>query len=696
MPGRVIPGDFQADQYQNIWSLWWVKHSLIDHPANPFFTPFVFYPDGSPLYLHALDLLGGLLALPVTLLAGPIAAFSLLCILSLALTGLAAMVLGYTLSGSRFGGLVAGYALTFGVIHFNYVGLGQLEFVSLWPLLFYLSGLSRLLYRLPASFEPSDFGRQLWQARWTLVGTVASLLAGAFVTLYYVAYAALFSLFLLIFRLVQLRRLGLMAIVVSRVGLVWLAFSGLFGPFALKVLAEKRAGQTDLSAPYQVVIDQSVAVHSYFSQFSGNTMLGQLLGLPRSAPLNVSHYLGFSFVILALVGLILGRGRLWPWLLSAVIFASLSYGPAIRWQDEPEPPAIAPQSFMPWNWLHGTPLLSLTNNPMRFELLVAIGLSVLVACGVGELVRRWRGSLSVRWVGGLLLAGLVLESAGLPLTTPISVPPEVSVVQDDCARIKCGEAAVLDLPFSKDHYLADADMMLWGALRQKPLLGGYLSRRISDPYDPESSPFRLFRQLTPLQDIFSPGPNDSVLQILNYYNIRYLTVSPPEYGRIYSEDILTLNAFLEKSLGQTARIYDTPTLQVYRVPPLKPDQTHPFVIVGDGWYKAEAEQLPKRWARRVATFDVYAFGPGETQLSLEATAFGQTRAVNLSVNGQALGRVDVPAGRWQPFDFKLPLRAGQNTVGLEPIDPPQSPAALDPSSKDTRFISIAVRQVRVF
>ena len=691
-PGRTIPGDFQADQYQNIWSLWWLKHSLLDHPTNPFFTNYLFYPTGSPLYLHALNPLGGLLMLPVTLLGGPIAAFSILCISGLALTGLAATALCRVVSGSRLGGLVAGYALAFSVIHFNYVGLGQLEFVALWPLLFYLTGLAWLMYRWPS--VPGRW-RQLKAARWVLAGTILSLVAAVSTTLYYGAFAALFTALLGLFRLLQERRLALL----GRVGLVWLIFGSLFAPFALKVLEEQRSGDHDLSVPYPVLLDQSVAPHSFLSQFSGNTLLGQLLGLPRSLPLNISHYLGFSLLLLAIGGLWAGRGRLWPWLASGLFFASLSFGPSLRWQAEPNPPQIPPQPFMPWNWFHKLPLFSLTNNPMRFELLFLIAIAVLAACGVAEISRRWASSGLVRGAGGLLLVGLVLESAGLPLTRPVEVPPQVSVVQADCQRVGCGEAAVLDLPFSKDHYLRDANLMLWGALRQQPIMGGYLSRREADPYDPENSPFRLFRQLTPLNDIFSPDGDDAALQILNYYNIRYITVNPHEYQRIYTDDETgdgsALREFLERFLGHTALIYTTPTLQIYRVPTLSAGQSHPFVVVGDGWYKTEAEQPPKRWNRRVSDFDIYTFEPGSQTLSFEATAFAQPRTMRVTLNGQLIGQTIVPAGQWQTFSFKLPLTAGDNNLQIESVEAPQSPAALDPASKDTRPLSLALRQVKV-
>ena len=200
---RTIPGFFPSDQDQNIWSLWWLKRSLLDLHTNPFFTGYLFYPYGTSLYLHSLDPLNGLLALPWSILGGPIAAFNSSVLLGLTLTGVAATALGNLVSGNRWAGPVAGYIITFGQVHFSFVKLGQVEFINLWPLLVYLICLLKLT---PPLVDPPETRFLPPPKRWWVAGTVAALLVATFTTLYYAAFAAVLTALYLLFRGLQERK----------------------------------------------------------------------------------------------------------------------------------------------------------------------------------------------------------------------------------------------------------------------------------------------------------------------------------------------------------------------------------------------------------------------------------------------------------------------------------------------------------
>jgi hypothetical protein len=67
-----------VDAYQNAWNLWWIA-SAITSLQNPFFSPLLFYPDGVDLFWQPIGFSQGILALPVTLTLGPIAAMTGSC-----------------------------------------------------------------------------------------------------------------------------------------------------------------------------------------------------------------------------------------------------------------------------------------------------------------------------------------------------------------------------------------------------------------------------------------------------------------------------------------------------------------------------------------------------------------------------------------------------------------------------------------
>lgn len=73
---EAVPDGAFKDRYQNLWNFWWVERA-VTHFHNPLYTDMIFYPyysGGSfpemPLALYTLQVLNGLLMLPLTLKIG--------------------------------------------------------------------------------------------------------------------------------------------------------------------------------------------------------------------------------------------------------------------------------------------------------------------------------------------------------------------------------------------------------------------------------------------------------------------------------------------------------------------------------------------------------------------------------------------------------------------------------------------------
>jgi hypothetical protein len=704
---RVIPGRAD-DQYQNIWSLWWLKRSLLDLRTDPFFTGYLFYPYGTTLYLHALAPLLGLITLPWTILAGPVASYNAAAILGLTFTGVTGAALGKNVSRSRWGGLAAGYVITFSPIHFSYVSLGQLEFLKLWPFLLYLTFLVKLANYPAEQAEITSTSPPRIGPNWLVAGAAASLVLGALVTLYYAAYAALFTVLYLVLRGLREWRWQWWRPMLGRVAVAWLFFNLCFGYFSWQVWQAEHSGEVKIPAKPLTIINESVTVHGYFTDFDGNISLGNLLGLARTAPLNRVHYIGFGVLLLAVSGLLVGRKlglrQSWHWLVMALFFACASFGPTVR-TDPHVNPAIGPvEPWLPWNWIQQIPLLNITHSPTRMALLALICVALLVAQGAGYFARWVRGLhhpayKALGWFMALALAvWLALEGPAWPaVSRTIETPPQVSVIENDCARINCGAAAVLDLPFTQSNYTKDADLMLYSALREKPVMGGYLSREVLNPYLEETSPFHVFiKPGEAAEDIFRPVPRQSVVTLLNVYNIRYITVDQNEFSRTYALDPSQVSNYLLGLLGQDSRLYSANGLEVYRVPFSNPANQPPLIVPTDGWRGLEKETPPKRWMGSRASLVVYSFQQQTTSLSFEAVAFHTVRHLAVTLNGQPVGTLEIKPDGMASYQLpNLTLRSGENLLILDPIEEPESPAALGPNSKDTRLLSIALRQVKL-
>ena len=81
-----LPGCACGDPEQQTWFLAWTSHALT-HGLNPFFTQYLNAPRGANLAIDTAMPLLGVLGMPITLLAGPVAAFNLLLKLGLAASG---------------------------------------------------------------------------------------------------------------------------------------------------------------------------------------------------------------------------------------------------------------------------------------------------------------------------------------------------------------------------------------------------------------------------------------------------------------------------------------------------------------------------------------------------------------------------------------------------------------------------------
>jgi hypothetical protein len=118
--------------------------------------------------------------------------------------------------------------------------------------------------------------------------------------------------------------------------------------------------------------------------------------------------------------------------------------------------------------------------------------------------------------------------------------------------------------------------------------------------------------------------------------------------------------------------------------------------VSSGWRGLETENPPKRWIGNNATITIYSFEDTKVDLTFDAVAFAKVRHMTATFNGQALPDVEVTSTGWQNYKVQgLKLKKGENKLYFDPIEPAQSPTEFDPNSKDTRNLSIAMRQVKL-
>jgi hypothetical protein len=93
-----VPGD-GIDDPSLAWNLWWVKHTLVDLPQNPFIAAWQFWPIGINLAFYTLTVLNGMLGVPLVSAFGVIPAYNLLLLSSFVLGGFGACLLALDFVG---------------------------------------------------------------------------------------------------------------------------------------------------------------------------------------------------------------------------------------------------------------------------------------------------------------------------------------------------------------------------------------------------------------------------------------------------------------------------------------------------------------------------------------------------------------------------------------------------------------------
>ena len=138
-PGRPQLDQLSTDPNFYVWSLRWWPYAVA-HGLNPLYSTLIGAPAGYDLaWVTSIPPLG-LLAFPVTELAGPVVTFNLLVIVAIPLSGWAAFVVCRRLTGRFWASLAGGAVYGFSAYEINHIFSGQLNlaFAALPPLMAYL------------------------------------------------------------------------------------------------------------------------------------------------------------------------------------------------------------------------------------------------------------------------------------------------------------------------------------------------------------------------------------------------------------------------------------------------------------------------------------------------------------------------------------------------------------------------------
>jgi hypothetical protein len=678
MNTRLIGFD-GGDTYQNLWNLWWVKHSVLSF-ANPYTTNFIFYPIGADLYVHSLSPVAGLFSIPFQLTLGLIFSYNLLVILSFVLAGYGAYKLANYVTADKKASFFAGLVFGFSAYHFARAW-GHLNLVSIQWIPFYI------LFLLKMRKEPSM--KNVFLAMFFLT------LSAFWADFHYAVFLGLFTFLLLIYDVLfnrkQIRKF------LIRLGIMFAVFLGLLallvGPLFYGMLTGKYSyawpspsGTVSLSADLLgFFIPSNLNIFGKYAQ--GTISPFSLAGIESVV------YIGYTVLALAFFAAF----KLWKkakvWLVSTFVFLILSLGPVLN--------VFGRNVFTSFNvniplpgllWFSYLPI---PRAPSRFIVMAMLCLAILAAMALTN-INTWFAKLKPGKTMGylfliLLSVAFLAEVNMMPF--PVVEKTSVPAFYSDLAKMN-GTFGVLDLPQTYD---ANNRYMYYGTVSEKPLVGGSISRV------PPSG--LIFLQDFPVTgqmdyaekgglpanwtDILYQEVNETNRNSFHYFNAKYV---------ILHKDMISGDAFWQMKIYLTG-LLGQPVFADERIFAFSTNAAQlgsSFAFLKNGWWDLENwNGLSTRWMNGKGSIGFVSQSSQYYDLSFFAFTSVESKNLKVFLNGVEVGGFKVSVNTFSPITLNgLHFREGLNELVFY-SEQSFVPAHVFANNTDTRDFSIAFQNVSI-
>ncbi len=376
-----------ADESIPTWGFAWFPYA-IEHGLNPFYSHLVYQPTGYDVALATVIPGGALLLAPVTLTAGPLAAFNLAVTLSPALAAFFAFLLCRRLVGRFWPALLGGWLFGFS----TYV-LGQMTTHLHMALVFPVPALVHLVLRRLAGEIPAR--------RFVLATAGALLLQLSFAAETFASLTVFGAIALVVaYGFADPRLRGEIRALVPRLGLAYALTAVIAAPYLLYAL---RSGGLPLLPTRDDHFSNALlafVVPSMLARLGGHAFLSTSRYFSAGFAED-GAYLGLPLIAMALLALLRDRGRVGTRVagVMALLTAVCSLGGYLHVQRATSIP-------MPWWPFTHLPILG-QMIPARFAVYTSLAVAVLAA--------QWLASARVTfaaWALGLLAVASLWPAVG--------------------------------------------------------------------------------------------------------------------------------------------------------------------------------------------------------------------------------------------------------------------------------------------
>lgn len=476
-----------GDMQQNVWNLWWFKKAVCELGVHPWWTDWLFHPDGVTLIAQTMSPFNGLLGIPLSAFLDQIQVYNAIVAFGFVASGCTCFLLARHVTGHYAASLFAGAAFTFCNYHFAHAE-GHLQLVSMeWLPLFLLLWIRLLERPGPARALLAAFGLFL-VLLCDYYYTFYSVLGGALLFGYAVATGR--------------RQLLLWGKGLGSLSLFALVALLLCGPFAVALVqAEARDPFVGAHDPFEFNMDLAAPFipggHWRFAHLTEG-FWSQLPGNIHES----SVYLGWTVLLPALVGaLVLRRQRPWlgAWSLLWVFFFALSLGPRLMVFGRTFTEVPMPYAFLE----RFIPPLRMSGCPVRMAVMIALATAMLAAYALPLVCKH---ALRTRSAVAVFLGLFALELWPSRQSTHRDPVPEFVPV---LASLPAGAAHVTGVYYTH--------LLYFQTMFEKPLPWGYVTR----------TPQSLWNRG---QEIENAVANGDWSYLLDRLRLRYLVLDQPPAG----------------------------------------------------------------------------------------------------------------------------------------------------------------------
>lgn len=521
-----------GDNLYFVWLFDWFERAIFELHQSPQFDPWLNFPDGWSLASTQLPQAMVGLGLPVSVLAGPIAAYNFAALASFFLSGVAVYMYFQRWTGATLPALLAGTLFGFAPYRQAHFLIGHLDMLgTFWPALYVLSLIDICLGK----------GRSFWAS----AALCLSLFATGLTSPYYLYMSLLLTPVIVITFGLRGRLSGQTArrarhtlavggalsvplLLVAIWPYLELARSGTIGERSRDYVRLYSASPTDYIIPSTTSMIWAPWVSTHFDRdlwVEGTLYLGAagsslaLLALARRSRMGeIGSQVAIAGLAVGAVAFVLSLGTDLLWLSNALRVPVPEFARAWHPADYLHIPLPGRLLF------EYLPMYSSMRVPMRFGLFVILAVSLLAGLGAGHITACVKRPMLRTLVACLLI--LLVVADFIPNSVPVfEVRPRAV---DLWLRDQPGDGAVAQFPFYLEE---DQYHVYYTSIHRKPFLGGMFN----------AFPPPQYQRIQPIMDNF---PDDESIGELRDLQVEYVVVHAESYSGFPAVDARILQSGL--------------------------------------------------------------------------------------------------------------------------------------------------------